>query len=156
MARVEPLPPPPTDYAAHSWHDAPAAPLDIIPWLDQRDVAGPRPFDDRQYPPPEPVARPVELAPTHRLVGPASLDAELRAVDPLVRGCYRASAAMRAATPRMKITLQERPGLPIRVISVDPSDAPIGLVGCVTDALTGELVRPLGSKDFMVVVTGPT
>ena len=58
-------------------------------------------------------------------------------------------------TPRLKITLLERRGLPVQVVAVEPSDAPSGLVGCVTDTLTSELVRPLGSTGLMIVVAGP-
>jgi hypothetical protein len=146
------VPTAPTDFATHSWQDAPSASPDVVTWLDQRDALdGLQPLDTPlrlvEKAPPQPV-----LAPTHRLIGPASLDAELRAADPLIRACYRAA---HSATPRLKLTVVERHQAPVAVVGVDPADAPAGLVLCVADVLTSELVRPLGSSTPMVIITGP-
>jgi hypothetical protein len=143
---------PPHDFANHSWHDAPPAPLDVLAWLDQRAIAhGDPPWRDcvlfcgRDPPPPR-----ARLIPTHSMGGPPALDLELHALHPLIRRCY-----WDAKLPRLKVTLVERPGLPLRVVTVDPPDAPSALVWCVTDVLTSEIVHPLHSTAPMVVVTGP-
>jgi hypothetical protein len=94
------------------------------------------------------------LVPTHRLVGPVELDVELRSLDASVRACFRAAAKAHVTTPRLRITLVARYPAPPRVVTVDPSDASAGLVMCVSDVFTSELVRPLASTEPMIVIAG--
>ena len=82
---------------------------------------------------------------------PAAFDDELRAAHDLIKGCYK-----EVGQPQLRILLVERPTLSLRVLAVDPPDAPARLVECVTHVLTSEIVNPLHSTGPMVAITGPS
>jgi hypothetical protein len=83
------IPTPPREFAGHDWRDAPAAPLDVVAWLDERDrLQGigsyALPFEAPTELPPRPV-----IMRTHRLRGPHDLDAEIGAMDVEIRASSR-------------------------------------------------------------------
>ncbi len=86
-----------------------------------------------------------------KVLGPPQLDAELVSAAPLIRNCYRAANAHDDATPSLLLTVLERTTLPLLIADVYPQDAPRDLVGCISRALIGELVNPLGAAGPMKI-----
>jgi len=132
-----------------TWHDAPAAPLDVVAWLDERDRILGFSFSKTRdlFPPPPPPAKPTKLQKTHRLAGPATLDAEIDALDVDVRACIR-----RWSVPqRMKLTIDAR-ALPARLAAFEPNDAPFYIVDCIAGDVRE--IRTVASAP-VVIVAGP-
>lgn len=139
-------------FGGPTWHDAPPAPLDVVGWLDERDcIIGFRCHKSELRDFEERARAPVKVGRTHRLSGPATLDAEVAALDAEVCSCLRAAARGKGSAPRMRLTVDAH-ALPVRIVDVDPSDAPSALVGCITDALRD--VRTLAPEP-VVIVAGP-
>jgi hypothetical protein len=148
LSVTQPLPIPPKEFAGHDWRDAPAAPLDVVAWLDARECIY------HEQCPREPFERPLPLRPvimrTHRLRGPSNLDAEIIAMDPEVRSCFFSHSKYGAASPRVAITLVSRRDAP-PTVAIEPQNVAAGLDHCLRDVMSD--VRTY-APDIVVIVAG--
>ena len=151
-------PPPPT---LLEWEQAPAAPLHVVAWLDERQRIWDSNSELSLPPPPRlhvrrdanDTPRPVRFRVVlHRLIGPATLDAELRSVTPLVRDCYEHAARRdEGRISQIELTLLQPKTAPLVVVATERDEASDPLLMCVSDVLTHEIVRPRGADGPMMI-----